>query len=174
MNSATLHNAQNTAKTSRRDQRSDGDLSEADFLEREVADAKAALSHAVADLRNGVKSSADLRLWVKHYPWAAMGAAAVAGFAAATAVTPAKGETVGEKLSRLAKSAKPGETTDSAGQVSTQTASQSPKTTLLNSLVDIAKVLIQTVVLATVQNQSQAANQSVAATDRHTTTAARS
>jgi hypothetical protein len=124
----------------------------------------------MADLKIGLKSSADLRLWVKHYPWAALGAATVAGFAAAAAVTPAKGESIGEKLSQLKEAAKSSVSSDSAQANARASQLQSPKPTLLNSLFDIAKVVIQSVILATAQNQGQNPPQNVAATDRRPTT----
>ncbi len=39
-------------------------------------------------MRQSLKDSADVRAWAKQYPWATLGAAAAAGFLAATAVIP--------------------------------------------------------------------------------------
>lgn len=39
-------------------------------------------------MRQSLKDSADVRAWAKKYPWATLGAAAAAGFLAATAVIP--------------------------------------------------------------------------------------
>ena len=126
----------------------------------------------MADLKNGLKTSADLRLWVKHYPWAALGAATVAGFAAAAALTPAKGESIGEKLSSLKEAAKSSMAFERDQTAAQAVQVQSSKTTFLSSLFDIAKMLIQSVILATAQNQAQNSPQNVAATDRRPTTSA--
>jgi hypothetical protein len=122
-------------------------------------------------LKAGLKTSADLRLWVRQYPWAVLGAATVTGFAAAAAITPAKGESVAEKFSRLKESASGAR--DGAGAPASQPVqTQTTKATFLNSLFDLAKVLLQSVILATFQNQSQDSTQNVAATDRRQTTTA--
>ena len=76
MKVATMHNEQSSAPTSPSERQLDVELSEADYLAREVTDAKAALSHSLAQLKIGVANTADLRQWVKHYPWASLGAAA--------------------------------------------------------------------------------------------------
>jgi hypothetical protein len=119
-----------------------------------VAEAKAALQNAVGDLRNGLASSADLRAWVRRYPWAAVGAAAVTGFAAATAITPAPGESLQEKLSKIgangdlhAKESAPVSIKSAAGTNSVL----SDK--LLSSFVDLAKTAVQTVILATLRSE---------------------
>ena len=171
MSSATLHNAPNTAQTSHRKPPSEVELSEADYLAREVEDSKEALSHAMADLKNGLKTTADLRLWVKHYPCAALGAATVAGFAAAAAVTPAKGETIGEKFAHLKEAAKSSMSTSDSSPAQAAPA-QSPKANFLNSLFDVAKVLLQTIIMTTFQQHSQDPAENVAATDRRPTTSA--
>lgn len=44
---------------------------------------------------------ADPRPLVQKHPWASMGAAIAAGFVAAAVVTPAKGESLSEKISKL-------------------------------------------------------------------------
>jgi hypothetical protein len=153
-----MHNEKSTAPMSADEPHPKSELSEADFLAREVENAKTALVNTLADLKNGLTTSADLRLWVKRYPWAALGAATVAGFAAGAAVTPAPGQSIREKLSRLGANGrrapveKPSDVADSV----TATSKASFKSVLLDSLFDLAKTLIQTVILATVRGQGTA------------------
>jgi hypothetical protein len=135
------------------ERQSDADLSEADYLAREVADAKAALSKSLAELKLGLTTSADLRQWVKYYPWASLGAAAAAGFAAATAVTPAQGESVKEKLARWKPDMR--STADDDGTTAANAAKAprraSVSDNVINSVFDLAKVLVQTMIVATFQ-----------------------
>jgi hypothetical protein len=46
-------------------------------------------------------TAADIRLWSKEHPWAVVGAAAAAGFIAATVVTPAKNKDLKDKFTEL-------------------------------------------------------------------------
>jgi hypothetical protein len=160
-----MHNEQSSARTSPSEPRHRIELSEAEFLAREVQDAKAALAHAVADLKSGLTSSADLRLWVKHYPWAALGAATVAGFAAAATITPAPGESVSDKLSRLRSNGSNGTAEESANHPAERAKQRSTvKASLIDSLFDLAKTLIQTVFLATLQSRAAGHPQSESTT----------
>jgi hypothetical protein len=56
------------------------------FLAQQAADAKAAMQHTVDDMKVTVQQAANVRWWTQHYPWYAVGAAAVLGFVAATRV----------------------------------------------------------------------------------------
>jgi hypothetical protein len=77
--------------------------SESDFLAQQSAAARAAARRVIDDLqanaRAGWEHATDLRGWIDSHPWIAVGAASAAGFAAAAAVTPAPGQSLGEKLS---------------------------------------------------------------------------
>jgi hypothetical protein len=154
----TLNSAQSSAPTSRSERQPEVDLSEADYLAREVTDAKAALSHSLAKLKLGLTDSADLRQWVKYYPWASLGAAAAAGFAAAAAVTPAQGESFKDKLARLKPVVPLGSAEDlkSAPRQSNSSRRASVTDNLINSVFDLAKVLIQTLIVATFQRPKAA------------------
>lgn len=67
-------------------QRATAPLTEAALLEREAAQARAALQGAIHDLQHSLRSAADVRYWTKGHPLAGVGLAAVAGFAAAALV----------------------------------------------------------------------------------------
>jgi hypothetical protein len=131
-------------------------------LAREITDAKAALSQAVADLSSGLTSTADLQQWIKRYPWAALGAATVAGFAAAVALTPARDETVAEKPSPLRSTGESKASESGAASPAHQQARAAGASDLIvSALFDLAKTLVQTLILATVRSatmQSQAQN----------------
>ena len=60
------------------------------FLAQQAADAKIAIRRTVADMQESAKEIVNVTWWTQHYPWYAVGAAAVLGFvAASTAVAPA-------------------------------------------------------------------------------------
>jgi len=75
-------------------------LTESQYLAKQAADAKAAISNSIAELGRELSQSADPRAWMQVHPWATLGAAAVAGFAAAGLMVPSKEE---QALNRLAK-----------------------------------------------------------------------
>jgi hypothetical protein len=75
-------------------------LTESQYLARQQQDAKAAISRTAKELQQELLRSADPRAWMLTHPWATLGAAVVAGFAAASVATPTKEE---QALSRLAK-----------------------------------------------------------------------
>jgi hypothetical protein len=155
-----MHNEQSSVPMSPSESRRDSELSEADYLAREVADAKAALTESLAGLKLGLSNSADVRQWVKHYPWASLGAATAAGFAAAAAVTPAKGESINDKIARLRRNWQPTSADDSP---SAATQINSPRRTsvsdqLISSVFDLAKVLVQTLIVSILQRPAAAEN----------------
>lgn len=54
------------------------------FLTQQAADATTAMRRTVADIKATAQEAADVRWWTQHYPWYAVGTAAVVGFVAAT------------------------------------------------------------------------------------------
>lgn len=58
------------------------------FLQQQAADAKIAMQRTVAEMKVTAKEAADVRWWTQHYPWYAVGAAAVVGFVTAISVLP--------------------------------------------------------------------------------------
>src|SRR5687767_3043371 len=73
-------------------------LSEAEFLQQQAANAKAAIGRALADFTGQLAHGVDPRLWAKEYPWYTVGAAAVGGFVAAALLIPSKQEQALRKL----------------------------------------------------------------------------
>lgn len=61
---------------------------EAEFLARQAAEAKAAVTASIERLQESLRDSADITEWTRQYPWASVGVAAACGFLAAAALTP--------------------------------------------------------------------------------------
>jgi hypothetical protein len=126
--------------TGESEQATESGLSESEYLTRESALTRAALACTFEDLKKSLRTSADLRLWTRRHPWAALGVAAVAGFSAATVVTAkrtAKTETAGDANGR--------------GQEDTESHTASSPTlaaTIFSSLFDLAKVALETSIAA--------------------------
>jgi hypothetical protein len=148
-----MRNEKSSAPTSLNERRLEVELSEADYLAREIVDAKSALSHALADLKSGVANSTDLRKWVQHYPWAALAAALATGFAAAAAVTPAPGESVSDKLARSRPNGRPCTGDQPAGRPPSEESHQASNIThkLVSALFDVAKVFVKTLIVTAFQ-----------------------
>ena len=97
------------------------------------------------ELKESLKTAADIQLWTRQHPWVAVGVAAAAGFAAATAVTPSPAAEVQEKLERLEQYER-GRVPSAAASASRRSGSSSQNSamnSLLRPLFDMAKVAIQ-------------------------------
>lgn len=139
MNASMQNNVTDSDAMSRND-RDDTDLPETEFLAREVADAKAALVGAMTGVRAGALESLDLRAWARQYPWAALGAAAVTGFAAATIMAKKPTEAgCQEDAPQIASSAAPPQ----AAGVYPSGASSGLKAMIIGVLFGMAKLVIE-------------------------------
>jgi hypothetical protein len=150
MNAFMPHNAPDLAAISPSNLPPETECNESEYLAREIADAKAALIHAAADLKDGLSKSADLRPWIQHYPWIALGVATVAGFTAATAITPASApkDSIGDRLSHL----QPNGYGSAHHPISPTPPSPPPvragvTSSLLGSLFDVAKVFVESLII---------------------------
>jgi ElaB/YqjD/DUF883 family membrane-anchored ribosome-binding protein len=109
MNSDENRSAPSSASTTSSDQKNQpasdakghAKLTEAQLLQQTAAEVKQAISRTVARLKQDALTAADVRLWSQEHPWAVVGAAAAAGFVAATLVTPAKDQDLKDKFSEL-------------------------------------------------------------------------
>jgi len=79
------------------------DLSEADFLTAQQANAKAAIARTLREVKADLANAANLRQVHEQHPWMTTAGAAVAGFVAATLLVPSKEETALKKLARWEK-----------------------------------------------------------------------
>jgi hypothetical protein len=81
----------------------DHGLTESAYLEREVERAKAAMARALDDAKKDLLHGLDPRAWTSAHPWYALTGAAVAGFLAASALTPSKREQALKRIAELNK-----------------------------------------------------------------------
>ena len=102
-----LKNDPRNAPTEDRPQPLHPESSEADFLTLQQEHAKAAIGRAVSELKTALAGGVDPRYWMKEYPWATLGASAVAGFVAAAALIPSKEEQALKKLAAIEKALNP-------------------------------------------------------------------
>lgn len=76
-------------------------MSEAEYLELQARAARNAMNEVIGQIKTLARESSDPRPYVEQFPWLSMGAAAVAGFIVGTALTPARGQSMAERLSSL-------------------------------------------------------------------------
>src|SRR5688572_22493693 len=76
-------------------------LSESQYLTKQQADAKKAISRTAEQLRGDLMQLADPRGWMQTHPWATLAASAVAGFSATAAVVPSKDQQALKRLQKL-------------------------------------------------------------------------
>jgi len=67
-------------------------LTEADHIARQQAEARAAISGVLADMKAAIAAGGDVREWTRKYPWIMAGGAILAGFAAGAVAVPSKNE----------------------------------------------------------------------------------
>jgi len=113
-------------------------LSESEYLARESALTRAALVRTFDDLKKSLRMSADVRIWTRRHPWAALGVAAVAGFSAATVVT----------AKRTAKANTAGDTNGQKEHSGHDSSSTTLAATIFSALFDLAKVALETSIAA--------------------------
>ena len=137
-------------------------VSDAEYLAREIADAKAALSRSLADLKSSAAASVDLAAWARAYPWPTIAASAATGFAVAALI-----------MSKSKKSATPADSaSDDVAGASPHVASEPPKAaagrpflrSISFAVFDLAKLLIETLVVTAIRN-AQASPPATAPTD---------
>jgi hypothetical protein len=56
------------------------------FLTQQAADAQTAIHQTLTEMQATAREVANVRWWTQHYPWSAVGAAAVLGYVVTTAV----------------------------------------------------------------------------------------
>ncbi len=80
---------------------------ESEFLSRQALDARAAIARTVERLQANLAEGADPREWTRRYPRISVGAAAIAGFAAAWALVPSKEEQALKHLEKIRRAMTP-------------------------------------------------------------------
>jgi hypothetical protein len=94
-------NGSGTTPPSARGSENPASLSEAEFLQREAARARAAIGEAIGELQRNLKATADPKILTRDHPWIAISTAAVAGFAAALTLIPSKEQQALRALAEL-------------------------------------------------------------------------
>jgi hypothetical protein len=77
------------------------DLSESEFLQQKVEEARKAISRALSVMGQNLGNSADPRAWARTHPWATLAGAAVGGFATAAMLTPTQEQTALRRIREL-------------------------------------------------------------------------
>ena len=72
--------------TGPRQQRDDHTADAHTFLTQQAADAQTAIHQTLTEMQATAREAANVRWWTQHYPWSAVGAAAVLGYVVTTAV----------------------------------------------------------------------------------------
>jgi len=144
--------------TSSNERRTPSQGREADLLAHEAAVAQAAVLEALQDLKSGLATAADPRLWAQQHPWAAIGVAAAAGFAAATLLVPSPEQNLKEKLSELLRGVQPvPRKPDGNGDATIEPrAASGPLAMVMESLLDLSKTAITNFVVAAMHKSSEA------------------
>lgn len=133
-------------------------LTEAEFLAQQADEARAALSRAMNDLKLKIGQGVDPRLWLQDYPWMTMGAAAAAGFVAATAVVPSKEQQALKKLAEIERALH--EPKDRAAQTNgkeNHKANGSLASVVLREVFGLLKPIISSVLAGVLQAQTTGA-----------------
>ncbi|MBI3461787.1 MAG: hypothetical protein HY000_01830 [Planctomycetes bacterium] len=126
---------------------------EADLLAHEAAAAQAAALGAIQDLKTGLATAADPRLWAEQHPWAAVGIAAAAGFAAAALVMPSPEQKLKDKLSDLVRGIQP--SVNGNGKPSEHPSPAGPLAGVMEALMGLGKTAIVNFVVAAVHKASE-------------------
>ena len=81
--------------------------SDADYLTLQQEHAKAAIGRVVGELKTALAEGVNPTEWAKQYPWATLGASAVAGFVAATMLIPSREQQALKKLAEIERALNP-------------------------------------------------------------------
>ena len=102
-----LRNDPQAAPTEDRPEPLHPESSEADFLTLQQEHAKKAIARAAAEIKDALAQGVDPGAGMKQYPWATLGASAVAGFVATAMLVPSKEEQALKKLAAIEKALNP-------------------------------------------------------------------
>ena len=81
--------------------------SEADFLTLQQEHAKAAIARVMSEMKTALAEGANPTQWLHQYPWATLGASAVAGFVAASMLIPSREQQALKKLAEIERALNP-------------------------------------------------------------------
>lgn len=141
-----------------------------DYLGSQIHDARLALESSLDDLKLDLSRAADLRRWVRRYPWAALGTALAAGFTLSYVVTKSKQRS---KDSPTSDTSPPEEFTGftaAAAPTRKSSPAQEPpgawRGMILSALFDIVRLVVTQIVSATIRQATVPTAPASAAPDR--------
>ena len=82
-------------------------VGEAAYLTRQAQLAKQAISQTLGEMTGAAGRAVDPRLWTQHYPWATLGAMAVAGFVTTSLLVPSKEQQALKRLAAIERALNP-------------------------------------------------------------------
>ncbi len=137
--------------------------SEADFLEKQADEAKAAITRAMADARTALAEGIDPREWTRRYPVVALGSAVAAGFVAALLAIPSKEQQELKKMEKVRRALHPEVELPkkAAAEAKDAKVHESPHSfwsTLLREAISLIKPVLMSAVTAGITSRSQPAN----------------
>ncbi len=153
MKTSTQNSATDSDAMSRND-RDQKKFRETEFLAREVADAKAALVDTVVEIKSSAIESMDLRAWARQYPWAALGVAAVTGFAAATMLSKKPPAADNQPDSSPAPNPAASPPPPQAAGIYPTSATSGLKAMIIGALFGLAKLVIENLLVAAIRGPS--------------------
>ena len=134
------------------------------LLRDEAEQARLAIVRTLASMKSGLNDATDPQAWARAHPWVSVGVAAAAGFAAAAAAVPARGEHVVDKWGRLVERFAPRgpqapaqeavhAAADHASRAYTAatTSPHTAPTSLWDAVFELAKVAVTNIVIMLVQ-----------------------
>lgn len=113
------------------------ELTEAQYLDRQAQQAKDAMGQVIDQIKVLAKDASNPRPYVEQYPWISMGASAVLGFLAGSAITPARGQTLGDRLSNLMPAGREGAKPKSSMRYITTPLIRMARTAFISALTGI-------------------------------------
>jgi len=147
MNASDKQSVPGSESTLRSEHMAHESLGESQVLDRQVAEAKAAVLRTLDDVKANLGTAADVRLWTQRYPWFAIGVAAATGFAAASLVTPSREQSLQEKFDELTRGRQehaPASSTERVAENAAAAAStrSAVMTTVFGSLFEILRMVV--------------------------------
>jgi hypothetical protein len=145
-----------TSKSARKtDRKSPSAKSSDEYLANQISDARLALESTLDDLTLDLAHAADLRRWVRRYPWAALGTALAAGFTLAYVATKPKRQD--HEVSDAGDDAADNEVIEAAAIRPTKKSRSAKepatgwRTMLLTALFDILRLAVTQIISASVR-----------------------
>jgi hypothetical protein len=125
---------------------------ESDFLAKQAREARAAIRKTVGEVGEQLERMVDPRVWAEDHPWATSGAAAVAGFVAASILVPSKEEMDLKRLAKIEKylMPKPARSERETQEQDARKPSEKSafKNLILHHALDLLKPIITTVLMS--------------------------